>query len=232
MTQANNPPGNLDKLKLRTLWSSTGPYEFPGLYPVPLDIVPEYLIPYGRRTRSKKITPDNTAVHFYKSDLEFETVFFRPDKAWQFLDRYNTLLAPDFTIFRGMPLPLEMFQIYRSRWCARLWQERGKYVIPNIRWTTPDRYEMAFSGLPKGNVVAVSSVNTGLSDPTDRRYFINGYQAMMEWLRPKVILFHGPLPEGISSIAEVVHYNYVHWSKEKHQQPSRRVRVEVVESGE
>jgi len=222
---ANSPielpksPGNLDPLNLRVIYPSDGIHSLPELHPTPLSKVPAYLIPYRLRVRSTQVTPQNTGVHFFRPDRTFESAFARPQKAWQFLDKYEVLLSPDFSIYPGMPLPLELFNIYRNRWCARYWQERGKFVIPTIRWTTPDRYQLAFEGIPKKSIVATSAVGVNTADLLVRAQFINGYREMVKRLRPQLVLFYGPVPFELWDVCDIAHYPYEHWSQ---MTPSKR----------
>jgi len=215
----SQPPGQLDPLNLRQVFPSQAPYNLPDLFPTPLSKVPDYLIPYRLRVRSNCITPSNTAIHFFRPDRTFETTFSKPLKAWQYLSKYDVLLSPDFTIYPGMPLPLELFNIYRNRWCARYWQERGKYVIPTVRWTIPERYDMAFAGLPPESVVATSAVGVDLSDAITQSQFVNGFHAMVDRLNPRQVLFYGPVPTELWTVCDIVQYDYQHWSQ---MAPSRR----------
>src|SRR5690606_139839 len=77
----------------------------------------------------------------------FETVWSRPRKALEALAPYTTLLSPDFSLYRDWPLLLQMWNVYRNRWCGAFWQRQGFTVIPTVSWSTAESVEFCFLGV-------------------------------------------------------------------------------------
>jgi hypothetical protein len=187
-------PGSLDALNTEFLYPSSNEYGIPDLTHVPQAALPDWLVPYGQRLRSDESFADG-AVHFFLDDYRFETVWSRPRKALQYLRRFDTLLTPDFSLYRDTPLALQIWNTYRSRWCGAFWQAQGFTVIPTVSWSTPDTYEFCFAGLPQYSLLAISTVGTH-KDPSDRAFFLSGFEQMIERLAPSYVLCYGqPHPE-------------------------------------
>ena len=113
----------------------------------------------------------------------------------QYLTRFDTLLAPDFSLYRDWPPALQLWNTYRSRWCAAFWHSEGFTVIPTVSWSTAESYAFCFDGLPERSLLAVSTVGTH-KDPAARALFLAGFEALVERLSPSCVLCYGqPHPE-------------------------------------
>ncbi len=198
-------PGRFDALHATEPFPSDNALGIPCLAHVPVDRVPAWLAPY--RTRVRAIDPpDDGAVHFFLDDYRFETVWSRPRKALAALAPYRTLLSPDFSLYRDWPLMLQMWNVYRGRWCGAFWQSEGFTVIPTVSWSTAESYDFCFLGLPRRSVVAVSAVGVRHEDPLQEYLFREGFREMVAQLEPAVVLAYGPLPVGCGGLVEVVEY--------------------------
>lgn len=220
-------PGRFDALHALELFSSDNALGIPCLAHVPVERVPQWLAPYRTRIRANE-PPDDGAVHFFMDDYRFETVWSRPRKALEALAPYTTLLSPDFSLYRDWPLMLQMWNVYRNRWCGAFWQSRGFRVIPTVSWSTVESYEFCFLGLPRRSVVAVSAVGVQLEDPLEGYLFREGFREMAARLEPAVVLSYGPLPAGCCELVEVVTYP-TRWEgirQARRQGQRRRLRLE------
>lgn len=74
--------------------------------------------------------------------LGFFTEDFRFMKAWNasadflaWLEEmdFTSVCAPDFSGWENWPLAIRIYNLYRSRWCARFWQEAGIHVLPILQ---------------------------------------------------------------------------------------------------
>lgn len=72
-------------------------------------------------------------------------------------------------------------------------QNMGITVYPTICWSDKKSLDWCFDGEPVGGCVAVSSVGTQMREE-ERQGFLYGFDAMMERLRPEVVLFNGKIP--------------------------------------
>jgi hypothetical protein len=194
-------PGSYDALNAEYLYPASNEYGIPELAHVPQSAVPDWLVPYGQRLRSDQGVADG-AVHFFLDDYRFETVWSRPRKALQYLRRFNTLLTPDFSLYRDYPLALQLWNTYRSRWCGSFWLTQGFTVIPTVSWGSPESYEFCFAGLPQYSLLALSTVGTH-KDPSDCAFFLSGFEQMVDRLSPSCVLCYGqPHPE-METLAEL-----------------------------
>jgi len=180
----------------------------------PLSAIPDYLVPYRSRIRSKQFDADQAGVHFFLDDYRFETVWTRPKRALEHLKKYRVLLTPDFSLYADWPLAMQMWNVYRSRWLGRWWQALGFEVIPTVSWSTTESYEFCFLGIPKHSTVAISSVGTVQKTNFYSVQFINGFESMVRELDPTCILVYGHLPEEVNSRVQIANFS-THWDKNK-----------------
>ncbi len=198
-------PGNFDTLHAASLFPANNAYGIPDLRHTPLSQVPGWLVPYRQRIRANEPLDDG-AVHFFLDDYRFETVWSRPQKALSALAPYQTVLTPDFSLYRNWPLTLQLWNTYRNRWCGRFWQEEGYFVIPTVSWSTAVSYEFCFLGIPRRSVVAVSAVGVALQWPLEYQLFVDGFREMVKRLEPMVVLAYGRLPAICHELAEIITY--------------------------
>lgn len=143
---------------------------------------------------------------FYTDDARFEAVWKKAvaSREWLLKYRWDAVLAPDFSMWRTLPLALQLYNLYRSRWCARYWQEAGLDVIPSLNWSDERTYEWAFAGIPEGLPVVACQART-LHGPIEQRFFLQGLREGVKRLQPEKVLIYGlaarswaepQLPEG------------------------------------
>ncbi len=203
-------PGSFDALNASRLFESDNVLGIPSLRHTPHSAIPDWLVAYRTRVRSPKFDFSRAAVHFFLDDYRFETVWARPRRALEHLSKYQILLTPDFSLYSDWPLVMQQWNVYRSRWCGRYWQELGYAVIPTVSWSTPDSFAFCFNGLPQNSVVAVSAMGVNLGEAVQRRRFTAGFQEMITRLTPTMVLTYGPLPDDAYELASVVSYP-THW---------------------
>jgi hypothetical protein len=188
-------PGNWDRLNLRALWSSTNEWGIPDLPVARLE--PNWLVAYNDRRGVERNAAHRgtgqTAVHFFLDDYRFETMWSKPERGLSRCQIVGAALTPDFSLWTNMPMVVQLWQVYRSRWCGAWLLHHGIDVVPTVSWSTPDTYGFAFAGIPTGSVVAVSTVGVW-RDPDARALFVQGYVAMLDRLRPSLVLVYGKPP--------------------------------------
>ena len=185
-------PGNLDRLNTRALFAAANDYGIPDLPRTPASWAPTRLVAYNARRDCDTATP-GSAVHFFLDDYRFETVWTKPERPLSRLTRVGMALSPDFSLWRDMPLVMQQWQVYRSRWCAAWMALHGIRVIPTVSWSTPGSYDFAFTGIATGSLVTVSTVGI-LRDPAARDLFTAGYTQMLTRIRPACVLIYGAAP--------------------------------------
>jgi hypothetical protein len=183
-------PGNWDRLNIRALFPSGNRWGIPDLPLVTW--VPDRLVAYNVRTQVAAAGPD-TAVHFFLDDYRFETVWSKPERGLSRICSVGGALTPDFSLWRDMPLAMQLWQVYRSRWCGAWLLHHGVRIVPTVSWSDARSYPFAFAGIPTGSVVAVSTVGIW-RERQARDLFAAGYAKMLARVRPALVLVYGRAP--------------------------------------
>jgi len=143
------------------------------------------------------------AIHFFLDDYRFESVWSHSHKALRYLSDFKTLLTPDFSLYPEWPLSLQIWNIYRSRWCGAWWASLGFQVIPTLSWAGRDSYEFCFAGVPAHSLVAISTVGV---QTVDYSRFTHGFCEMLDRLQPSRVLCYGAILLELESLVEVQCY--------------------------
>ena len=83
--------------------------------------LPSKMIPFSKAISG---TDFEAWVHFYEDDAAFERLWNAPRKYLPILKRYKGVIAPDFSLYRDMPLVMQQWNIYRSHAVA-VWLRRS-----------------------------------------------------------------------------------------------------------
>ena len=89
-----------------------------------------------------------------------------------------------------MPMPMKIWNVYRSRQIGAYYQSKGIKVIPTISWAEESTFQFAFKGIEKGSVVAVSTVGVK-EQATALEIWRAGMEAMIKEIEPSTILCYG-----------------------------------------
>ena len=73
-------------------------------------------------------------VHFFLYDYKFERVWKSPDSDIEKLRRYRAVLSPDFSIYTEMTPVLQLYNVFRNRWCGAYFASKGMRVVPTVSW--------------------------------------------------------------------------------------------------
>lgn len=103
---------------------------------------------------------------------------------------WRAVCSPDFSVWRDDPAALQIWNIYKARWCARYWQEAGLDVIPALNWADERSFDWCFAGLPSPCPVAAVQARTTRSR-LGRSYFLKGLAAAIERVKPGALLVYG-----------------------------------------
>lgn len=126
---------------------------------------------------------DIKPVHFFTDD-HFQNRFWKkPDLYIEKLRTCKAVSTPDFSPYWDYPEALQIFNIYRSRYLTRLMQEKGLNVIPYINFNGENTFEYAFCGVPKGMIIAISTIG--------RCFSISLFRELIDILEPTKIYCHG-----------------------------------------
>ena len=161
-------------------------------------ISPETATPTKLISFSKAVsgTDFDAWVHFYEDDASFERLWNQPFKYLPILKRYKGVIAPDFSLYRDMPLVMQNWNIYRSHSVAVWLQNEGVPVIANVRWGDERTYAACCLGVPKNSTIAVGSHGC-IKLLSDRKYFADGLEYVVKKLEPSTIVVYGAAPDKI-----------------------------------
>jgi len=155
--------------------------------------VPQKLILFSKAISSREF---DSWICFYEDDASFERFWNNPKKYLPILKRFQGVIAPDFSLYRDMPLVMQEWNTYRSRALAHWLQENGVRVIPNIRWGDERTYELCCTGIPKGGTIAVGSHGC-IKLLQEREPFKKGLDYVVKSIRPDTIVVYGKAPDYI-----------------------------------
>lgn len=178
-------------------------------------MVPPFLMrPFSRRGVTSM--PDEY-ICFYEHDYRFAKFLERAGAYLDSVRKFSGVVSPDCSLYRDMPLILQMVNTYLNRAVGHYLQYNGIHVIPNVRWGDERSYlgyghiePFAFLGLEKRGVVSIGTYGCIRGDE-NRFHFKRGLSAMLKAVEPKIVLVYGGMPndlfEEVAECAEFVRYD-------------------------
>lgn len=143
-----------DPMFLRNHFNGDGTFEMPKIKKEDIDLVKIELIGYDKIVGSCA----DQIVHFFLDDYKFEVIWNDPLPRIEKLKSYKAVLSPNFSVYTEMPMPIKIYNTFRSRWCGAYLQSNGVKVIPTLAWGGPETFWFCFDGVKKKSVVAVSTL--------------------------------------------------------------------------
>lgn len=184
--------------------------------------VPQEIVPFSMVNRVSN--QEEKAVGFYEMDNKFSGILIDPDSFLPVISKFGAFITPDCSLYRSAPLPVQLINVYRNRVIGLHFQERGIYVIPQIRWGNEYTYttkyfpeKIAFMGAPKKDIVAIGTYGC-IKYKEDKYHFEAGLYEMLQTLEPKVTLVYGRKPDKILAEYEscTKFIIYEDWMTQKH----------------
>ena len=62
------------------------------------------------------------------------------------LAQYANVLTRIIVFTHDMPLAIQVYNVFKSRWCGAMWQDFGLSVIPTVSWSTEESFDFALMG--------------------------------------------------------------------------------------
>lgn len=149
--------------------------------------MPTQLVGFNYARTTKKY---DSFIHFYLDDYQFERVWNCPQKYVNLFKKFEGIFTPDFSLYKDMPLPIQIYNTYRSRLLGKYYQDLGIKVIPTVSWSDERSFDFCFEGIPKNNVVTISTVGV-LNNLYSKKLFEVGLKKMKEILQPNKVLIYG-----------------------------------------
>ena len=172
------------------IFDGVGLYDIPQIYPEKFEPCEFIGFNYAKTEKAK----GDKGVHFFVDDYQFERVWRDWKKYGEMLSEFSAVMTPDFSTYTDWPKALQIYNHYRKHFVGAYLQTIGLKVYPTISWSDKDSFEWCFDGEPVGGTVAVSSVGTQRGKK-EKLLFLEGYNAMIERLKPETIIFFGNIPK-------------------------------------
>lgn len=185
-----------------------GRYEFPLIKNTENLSLPHVFIPFDKRR--KAVDRKHSFVHFYMHDQYFKQLWRKGCRYVEELRAFGGVIAPDFSLYRDMPLALQIYNTYRSRAVGAYFQDQGLCVVPNVRWADKRSFAFCFDGLELGGIYAISTHDC-MKSVKERQHFVRGLDAMLERLKPQRILVHGRMHPRVFAPYDVEFVRYPSW---------------------
>lgn len=139
---------------VRNEFKTVGNYQIPLIRKQDIDLDTISLISFSDTKRDDKENAYKT-VHFFTYDWMFDKVYEKAADCAEKLKQYYALLSLDFSMFTDMPKALQIYSVFKNRWCGAYWQNLGLRVIPTISWGAESSFDFCFDGVEEGATVAV-----------------------------------------------------------------------------
>ena len=173
--------------------------DYDGYYELPVirtsDHLPDKVITFSK-AMSKTWDDFDCWVVFYEHDRDFERLWNKPRQYLDKLKKFKGIISPDFSLYRNMPLIMQMWNTYRSRAIAVWLQNNGVEVIPNVRFGDERTFSFCFDGVEENKTVAVGTHGC-IKRKEDKIFFEIGLAKMVQRLSPKTIIVYGSAPDTI-----------------------------------
>lgn len=173
---------------------------YSGLFEIPniqkCRSIPNKLISFSKCINSKDY---DSWVHFYQDDFSFERIWRNPKRYLKILKRFNGVILPDFSLYRDMPLVMQIWNIYRSRAIGCWLQKNDILVIPNIRYGDERTFRLSCCGIEKNSVIAIGSNGT-YQHNVDKAIFDKGLDVVIKSIEPIAIIIYGSLSKKLQKI--------------------------------
>lgn len=151
------------------------------------NFIPDDIIGFNYAKTSKE---KNVGIHFYLDDYQFERLWNKPEEYVDILKQYECILSPDFSLYMDMPMPMKIWNIYRSRLIGQYYQSQGIKVIPTLSWAEEETFEFCFEGIPKGSIVSISTIGVKKNKEA-LKIWKAGVDELIRRIEPSTILIYG-----------------------------------------
>ena len=153
-----------------------GEFDFPVIRG--LNVVPRKMIVFSKALREKK--DFHQWVCFYEDDYKFERIWNNPKKYINCLKKFDGVVSPDFSLFYDMPFAMQIWNIFRSRTIAALFQKEGIKVLPNIRFGDERTFEVCCQGISKHSTIVIGSLGC-LKEKNTEKYLKRGFYMFQKY---------------------------------------------------
>ena len=189
--------GKLNRDNYRSFLVENADYE--GYFELPKiktsDKLPEKIVNFSK-AMGRYFKDFDCFVAFYEDDERFERLWNNPKKYIRKLKKFKGIISPDYSMYRNMPLCMQIWNTYRSRALAVWLQNNGVEIIPNVRFGDERTFSFCFDGIEKNKAVAIGTHGC-IKRKEDKLFFKAGLAQMVQRLKPETIIVYGAVPDSI-----------------------------------
>ena len=160
-------------------------YDIPKLVPYN-DAVPSRIIPYKGISRAFH----TDCPCFYMNDSETPLLYKNIEHYTRRLSRFDYVIAPDWSMYCGAPLIVNLQSLFLNRAVAAYWQEHGLNVIPSFNGGDAKTFDYCLLGIPKHSVLSTSNVGVEGNYVATRLWVALVEMAIKE-LEPTALIIYG-----------------------------------------
>lgn len=194
--------------KLKNANFNTGFYQVPEINDIEI-AKPDNLILWSKRHQCKE--KSKCGLIFYEYDCLFDgknglynTLKYgnanQVNKLILELKEFAFVVCPDYSAYGNFPNYKQIDALSRSREVGYILSTYGIKIIVNFRATYEWSYELALSGICCNGIVSIGTLGC-LRDNESRALLKNSVIALVEYIKPRIIIVYGYAPNDIFKIA-------------------------------
>lgn len=161
------------------------PYDIPQVNPY-VGSIPQRLVPYCNLSKAAEMD----CPHFYMDDTRVPAMGNNIEHFTKRLQRFQYVIAPDYTMFCGAPLVVNLRALFLNRSIAAYWQEHGLNVIPSFNGGDASTFDYCLAGMPHNSVIACGNVGIAQSNIATTLWKCLVEKAIAE-LKPTALMIYG-----------------------------------------
>jgi hypothetical protein len=143
-------------------------------------------------------------INFYTEDYKFECFWYA---AREYATRIITsrvigAITCNYSVWEAWPQALRIYNVYRSRWLGRYWQEAGIKIIPDIDFGSSADIDLVVQGIPKNAPCLSTQLHAGLHTVEASIDIKRSLKRVVDELKPQSLLLY--VNAGYESIIENV----------------------------
>ena len=186
--------------KLKNANFNTGFYQVPEIDDVDID-KPNGLVLWSNRNKCKD--KKNHGLIFYEYDCKFDgkdgiynILKYGTDEEVQ---QFAFGVCPDYSVYGNFPNYKQIDALSRSREVGYILSTYGIKAVVNFRATYEWTYELALTGICYNGIVAIGTLGC-LRDNDSRTLLKDSVQALVEYIKPRIIIVYGYAPDDIFQV--------------------------------
>ena len=194
--------------KLKDANFNTGFYQVPEIDDVNIE-KPTGLVLWSNRFKCKD--KSNYGLVFYEFDCKFDgkdgiyniLKYGNNEEVKKLINELNEfafVVCPDYSVYGNFPNYKQIDSLSRSREVGYILSSFGVKVIVNYRATYEWTYELALTGICYNGIVAIGTLGC-LKDNESKKLLKDSVKALVEHLKPRVIIVYGFAPNEIFNAA-------------------------------